>query len=211
MDDSDDGPARLLYQLAQGQLAEEELDLLEAMMRAEGLDMCPPELRHRASRLAQPQPRTVPYVGEAVERLVRLVRPVFDSWSAPQLAGVRGHGGSSHQLLLKGPDAEISLHVQPLGINRVRLIGQVFGPARSSGEAVLRRAEGPVVALVVDKASTTVTEYGPVAVDDLGEFMFAQIHAGRYILQVQLATERIDSIVLALRAEPADGDPELEH
>jgi hypothetical protein len=211
MDNSLDAPVRLLYQLAQGQLAEDELDLFEVMLRAEGLDACPPEARRRTARLAQPQTTADPHVGGAVERLVGLARPVFDSWSAPQLAGVRDQGGTSRQLLLEAPDAEISLHVQPLGLNHLRVIGQVFGPARSAGEAMLRRAETPAIAGEVVVSSGSVADYGPVAVDDLGEFMFAQIQAGRYILQVQLAAQRIDSIVLALRAEPGDGDPELDH
>jgi hypothetical protein len=59
--------------------------------------------------------------------------------------------------------------------------------------------------------SARVVEYGPVAVDDFGEFMFEQLHTGHYILQVQLAAQRIDSVVLALRAEPGDGDPDLDH
>ena len=205
MDDLPEVPVRLLYQLAQGQLAEEELDLLVAMLRAEGLEACPPEARRRAARLAQPHAR------EAVERPAQPARPVFDSWSAPRLAGVRGHGGSSRQLLLHGPEAEISLHVQPVGIGHLRLIGQVFGPARSTGEALLLRADAPAICGDADTATAGAIEYGPVAVDDLGEFMFAQIHAGRYILQVQLGALRIDSIALTLGGEPGDGDPELDH
>jgi hypothetical protein len=208
VDDSLDSPVRLLYQLAQGRLDDDELDLLEAMLRAEGLDTCPPEQRRRAARLAEPQPRATP---REVDRIVQLARPVLDSWSAPHLAGVRGQGGLSRQLLLEGPDSEISLHIQPLGLSRLRLIGQVFGPARSAGEAMLRHADGSAIARATGMANAKANDYGPVTVDDLGEFMFAQIQAGNYILQVQLAAQRIDSVVLALRAEPGDGDPELDH
>ncbi len=207
MDDLPGVPVRLLYQLAQGQLTEEELDLVEAMLRAEGLDACPPEVQRRAAQLAELHLRA----REALERPVQPARPVFDSWSAPRLAGVRGHGGSSRQLLLHGPEAEISLHVQPVGIGHLRLIGQVFGPARSSGEALLLRANAPAIGGEAGTAIAGAIEYGPVAVDDLGEFMFAQIHAGRYILQVQLGAQRIDSIALALSGDLSEGDPELDH
>jgi hypothetical protein len=207
MDDPPGAPVRLLYQLVQGKLTDEELDLLEAMLHAEGLEACPPEVRRRAAQLAQPWPRGMPHPGEAVERSVRLAHLVFDSWGAPKPAGVRSYSGPPRQLLLQGPDAEISLQVQPVGIQQLRLIGQVFGPARSAGEAVLRRAGTPAIAPGADAAIA----YGPVSVDDLGEFMFTQIDAGRYVLQVQLAAHRIDSVDLTLSGEPGDGDPELDH
>lgn len=195
MDNLSEVPASLLHQFAVGRLDDEEIDLLESMLRAEGLEACPPALQRRVQAFATPGRETRVPVPGALERLIRLARPIFDTLNAPPLAGVRGHD-TPRQLLLHADDAEISLHLQPLGISHLRLIGQVFGPARGTGEAVLRRMD----ARGIEDADTPA--YGPVAVDDLGEFMFTQIHAGRYVLQLHLNAGRIDSTPLAMGGEP---------
>lgn len=200
-------PFRLLHQLAHGEIAEDDLDLLQAMLRAEGLAACPPEAQARASSLAQAQPRqsSKARVREIVEHATHLAQLVFDSWSAPQLAPVRSESALPRQLLLRAQDVEISLNVQSTSINHMTLIGQVLGPGQSTGEArLVRDVMPPVGAPQIVVARRDEQGYGPVPVDDLGEFLIDQIRPGRYVLSIQLDTERIESIALELNGKPGD-------
>jgi hypothetical protein len=200
MHDPSEVPVRLLYRLTQGQLTEEEIDLLEAILRAEGLEDCPPSLQRHALELALPRVDAPLPSREMLDRLVQLARPVFDSWSAPRFAGVRGHGATARQILLYTGEVTISLHLQPVGISHVRLIGLVLGVARRSGVAMLRAAT----------AAADEPAYGPVAVDDLGEFMFAEIQAGHYILGLLLSAHSIESTPLVLGGEPEEASNALD-
>lgn len=53
MSDQPEPPWGLLLRLLRGETDDDDVDLLEAMLRAEGLDDCPPALVLRAGRLAQ--------------------------------------------------------------------------------------------------------------------------------------------------------------
>jgi hypothetical protein len=194
MNDQSEPPWSLLFRLPRGETDDDDVDLLEAMLRAEGLDDCPPWLLQRAGRLAQ--------AATPLERAVHLARLVFDSWSTPRLAPLRSSGAMARQLLLRADTAEISLHLQPVPRNRLTIIGQVLGHGGEMGEVTLRpqdRAEtgGPA-------APSPDGAYGPIALDALGEFVVPNLPAGRYVLSVVFPTQHIDSEVLDLGG-PSDG------
>lgn len=206
MTHSSEPPLRLLYDLATGQIGEDDLLVLEAMLYAEGLVACPEPERIRAGRLAQPPRHAAAGHGATLERVTQMARVVFDSWDTPRLATVRGASSPPRQLLLRAQDMEISLHSQPIGANGLRLIGQALGPDVSQGEAFLLADAPPASdATRADRLLPAEYTYGPVAVDDLGEFLFPRIHTGRYVLSLQIKAERTDSVVLDLRAKPGEG------
>jgi hypothetical protein len=198
-------PFRLLHQLAHGEIADDDVDLLQAMLRVEGLPECPPKAQARASRLAQSHQHPKPRAREVVEHATRLAQMVFDSWSPARLAPVRSQSALPRQLLLRALDVEISLHVQPIGINHVTLIGQVLDPIQGTGEArLVRHAGSPDGEPQTVVAHAAEQVYGPVPVDDLGEFLIDDIRPGRYVLSIQLGTWRIESVALELSGGSGD-------
>lgn len=204
MDSQAGPPHRLLQELAQGTIADDDLEILQAMLRAEGLAVCPPEARTEASRLAQPRPQLVTSDRAIGEQLRHLAHLIFDSWHTPTLASVRSHSPQSRQLLLRAPDAEINLHVQAADANHLTLIGQILGPEQRAREAWLVPAALPSHTASPDTQAQAERPYGPVRVDDLGEFVLDQIQPGRYLLSVQGDVWRIDSVALQLSAKPGD-------
>jgi hypothetical protein len=202
MSDQSEPPWSLLFRLPRGETDDDDIDLLEAMLRAEGLHDCPPWLLQRAGRLAQAATAPEQAGRGLLERAVHLARLVFDSWSTPRLAPLRSSGGMARHLLLRADTAEISLHLQPVPRNRLTIIGQVLGHGGEMGDVTLRpqdRAEtgGPA-------APSPDGAYGPVALDALGEFVVPNLPAGRYVLSVIFPTQHIDSEVLDLGG-PSDG------
>jgi hypothetical protein len=196
-------PVRLLHQLATGDVAADDLVLLEAMLRAGGLAECPPWVQQRASRLAQARPQDVPRPADALTPRARLARLVFDSWSTPQPALLRGQSTLPRQLLLRAAELDVSLHVQAAA-GWLSIIGQALeGAGGARGEALLVTAPPPRAEDEPDGAAASAAPaYGPVPLDAYGEFAFPHVALGRYILSLQLGGQRVDSVALALGAEP---------
>jgi hypothetical protein len=194
-------PVGLLRRLATGDVDDDDFALLEAMLRAEGLAECPPWVQARASRLARAGRQDSLPAAEAFRRVTRLARLVFDSWSAPRPALLRGQGSTQRQLLLRAEDVEVSLHVQEAAAFRLSIIGQALGMASGvDGEALL----------VTATARQTPEEpagpaYGPVPLDAYGEFAFPHVAPGRYVLSLQFGEQRVDSEALALGVDDAAG------
>jgi hypothetical protein len=194
MSDQAEPPWGLLFRLPRGETDDDDVDLLEAMLRAEGLEDCPPWLL-RAGRLAQAAIPPEQAGRGPLEQAVHLARLVFDSWSTPQLAPTRG-GAMARQLLLRADTAEISLYLQPAPRHRLTIIGQVLGHGGEMGGVTLH-PQNPAEKAVQEVPSADGA-YGPADLDALGEFVVPDLPAGCYVLSVRLPTQRIDSEVLDL-------------
>jgi hypothetical protein len=198
MNDHPEPPFGLLARLQKGEIDNADIELLEAMLRAEGLEDCPPWLQMRASRLAQAA-ATAPQPNGRLDQVRYLARLIFDSWSTPQLAPIRSHGTMERQLLLRADTVEISLHLQPVQRNRMTVIGQVLGHNGEAGEMTLRPHDSAAPTSVDLPSEPDGGAFGPIALDPLGEFVVPHVSPGRYVLSVRFATKRIDSEVLELR------------
>ena len=201
MDDLEGPPIRLLYALATGQASDQDAALLEAMMRAGGREDCPPWVQARASRLAQQSPALLTRGTEPFSAVVRRARLIFDSWSIAQPTTMRGPGAVGRQVLLRAGEVEISIHVRPDTSAGLMLLGQVLAPTGGTGEAVLVDVGDEAVE---PPTATREPAHGPVTLDAFGEFAFADVSPGRYVLSLQLPTERIESVALDIQGEPDD-------
>lgn len=180
---------RLLERLGQGLLADDEVELVNTLLAREGLESCPPWLLARASRLAQ-SPVVPQQARESLTvRGLRLARLVFDSWSSPQPAFLRGAALAPRQIVLQCGPVDISLHVAGLESADLMVIGQVLGQPATGGQALLRLADSDQL------ASAPVA----VAIDPIGEFVFDSVLPGRYILSLQISESTIDSPPLDIR------------
>lgn len=129
-------------------------------------------------------------VAGAVRRWVASLQ--FDSWQAtPQLA-LRSQGAGPRQLLFSIGSHDFDLRVQGTGQRPgfVQLSGQVLGPA-TLGQVRWRPADG---------SPLPATAAGEVALDDMGEFIAPALHAGVYLLSVQLADGVVELPPLDLQA-----------
>ncbi len=171
-------PYDVLVDLVEGRLSEAEAAALRAriaadssaqaevaaltellvLMRDDDSVDAPEHVIQRALRL-MPQSANRP-----IDTLRRLIASlVHDSWRAPQLAtGLRSVERWPRSLLLRAEDRELDLQIIPRGA-QWQLVGQVLGP-EAPGVAILSGPSGEVVA----------------ELNELGEFVFPALQAGRY-------------------------------
>jgi len=98
----------------------------------------------------------------------------FDSGVQPLAAGLRGAGLAPRQMVYATEVLDIALHIQPRPQDqRFDINGQIFPKA-----ALTAAAFG---AQLLDGAE----EVAASTVDDLGEFQFEALHAGRYAIALE--------------------------
>ncbi len=173
--------------------AEEMLELAERRAGAElvhraaahletGCAVCAGQLRFwtrtldglKPDALAEPPEAVVrravalfPVTPRAESWIVVAARLLFDSRTAPALAGARDAAGTAFQLLFEAGESEIDLLCEPSGLSW-RITGHVVG---QGGEAGTVRLEGPVER--------------ETALDAAGEFRLDELPAGTYRLALR--------------------------
>ncbi|HSV71311.1 MAG TPA: hypothetical protein VLI72_14480 [Methylibium sp.] len=149
-------------------------DPLEAALRASrGLEAPPAAVLQRVIDLWPAA--AAPAAAGALRRVLAALS--FDSGRAAPLAfGMRGSEPGPRQLLFSAEDHDIDLRIAAAGTGWA-LHGQVLGPD-AGGRACLIGDDG--------------AERAVVALDELGEFRFDALPAGRYALRLELADRQIE-------------------
>lgn len=173
--------AELRAQIAQDPAMRAELSALEALialMRSDESSDAPEHVLNRAIRL---MPARTPRGAGILRQLIASL--VQDSWQAPQLAaGLRSTARWPRSLLLQAGDRELDLQIGPSG-EHWQLAGQVLGP-EAPGTVILSGAAGQLSATL----------------NDLGEFVFPPVSAGRY--RLTLSQDDVEVIVPDLEIGP---------
>ena len=115
-------PVQLLVDLAEERLGLAEVEALELMFRADGLDEAPPWVLRRAERIAaqRASPRQRDSWTTSARRFVAAL--TFDSQVHPQFAGLRATRTQVRRLLFQAENIEVDLEMSPsLVSEQVRL------------------------------------------------------------------------------------------
>ena len=171
------GMPRILDELAEGALNDQEVTAVADWLLATAEEEAPPWLVNRAARIAgrplgQDTPRPSIW-----RRLVAAL--VYDTRLQPRIAGARAVVGEYPRLMFQAGGVEIDLEVGHSTIaGRLRMLGQV-----TAGESELTRAwviaEGPSGRLETE-------------VDGLGQFSLDGLVSGGHRLEIGLAHELIE-------------------
>ena len=168
---------RILEDLADGRLAEEEADAVVAWATAAGLEDVPPWVVNRAVRIArqasaQQAPRPTPW-----RRLVAAL--VYDNRLQPRPVGARSLDQGAPRLRYEAGGVEIDLELGDSTLaGRVHLLGQV-----AAGELDLTPAW-----IAVDGPSG----HREAPIDPLGQFALDELAHGPHRLEVRLVSELIE-------------------
>ena len=165
-------------------LSDDALATLAA--RAAAWPDAPPALLRAAFALWQEAPE--PAWRQVVREVVAVLR--FDSWAQTAVAsGMRGQAaGDSRHLLFSAEGRDIDLRIAPAGPGAWQVAGQVLGPDEA-GELMLVQA-GDAADPLIDPAVPPLSRLR-AALDDLGEFRFESVGAGRWALTLQLADQAV--------------------
>jgi hypothetical protein len=181
VNDSSAGPPRLLLDLADGVLADDEVDALVQIVKAASdaySQPVPAALVARAAGLARLPSRQERSHQSPVELLRRLVAELaFDTRLTPAYAGMRSEGPTSHRLLYSAEGYEIDLQILP-GEETVTLRGELSAPNGSLPSGQVR--------LVREQLEITAT------LDEHGQFALSDLDPGAYLLEIQLRDTRIE-------------------
>ena len=178
-------PVQLLVDLAEERLGLAEVEALELMFQAEGLDEPPPWVLRRAERIAAQRatPRQRESWTTSARRFVAAL--MFDSQVNPQFAGLRATRTQVRRLLFQAENIEVDLEMSPSLISeQVRLAGQITAGGTDPSGGFLRL--------------TTDTGEWRAQLDDSGEFWIDSLTPGAYRLEVVLADQIIEVPVLPL-------------
>lgn len=153
--------------------------------RSRGLHDAPEHVIQRALHLWQPRPQSQSTASAGLVQRV-LATLGFDSHATPALAlGLRSGASGPQQLLFSANDYDVDLRITALpsgaGPALWHIGGQVFGP-EGAGTAELLGGAGLVSATW----------------DDMGEFAFAAVPAGRWSLLLRTATLEIEAPAIEL-------------
>jgi hypothetical protein len=178
---------RILEDLADGRLSEEETDGVVAWLTAAGLEDVPTWVVNRAVRIAAQAGAAEPPRATIWRRLIAAL--VYDTRLHPRAPGARARGGAGGteppRLCYAAGGVEIDLEVGDSGLaGRVRLLGQV-----AATEPNLARAW-----VAVDGPSG----HREVAVDELGQFALDGLATGAHRMQIGLVYEMIEIPDLSL-------------
>ena len=102
---------------------------------------------------------------------------VFDSLGQPALAGARSSGAEGRQLLYRGEDYSIDVHVAPSDQSRAELTGQIL----REGESMFESVAGLELELIRDGGETL-----SAVTNERGEFTIAGVDFGSYDLRVDV-------------------------
>lgn len=173
-------------------LTDADLVLL-ARRAARELLAVPAWVTQRALAIADPAmaPVAIAQAGSALRQWAAALR--FDSWQAQPAGALRARGAAPRQLLFSMGEHDFDLRVH--GSSKpgfVQLAGQVLGPS-IHGHVRWRPVEG------YSHAPATA---GQAALDEMGEFLVADLPAGAYILTVQIADGQVELPPLDLQPAP---------
>ena len=175
------GPTRLLVDLAQGRLEPAEVDMLERVLRADGLTPPPPWIQRRAERIAgqRLQPRRT----NPARRLVAAL--AFDTRLQPQFVGLRAAATHVRRLLFQAENIEVDLEMAPSSTsNEIRLAGQVAARGADPSGGILRLS--------------TVDREWQAELDDSGEFWIENLVPGAYRLEILFRDRVVEVPVLPI-------------
>jgi len=157
-----------------GAAAQGDLDWLRALAALRGRVVLesPPATVRAALRQAFVERAHTQRQPSALGRIVAAL--TFDSGVQLLAAGLRGAGHAPRQMIYATEVLDIALHIQPRPQDqRFDINGQIFPKA-----ALATAAFG---AQLLDGAEQVAAS----AVDDLGEFQFEALHAGRYAIALE--------------------------
>ncbi len=171
------GVPRILDDLADGRLADDEVDAVVAWIGAEGLEDVPPWVLNRAVRIAGHAVATEPPRPTLWRRLVATL--ICDTRLQVRTAGARSVDLDRPRLLYAAGGVEVDLEVSDDTLaGRVRVLGQVVAnPPDLAGARVA--VDGP-------------SGHREATVDDLGQFWLDGLAAGAHRMQVSLVYEMIE-------------------
>lgn len=131
-------------------------------------------------------PSKVPPLGQRILAVLG-----FDSWAAQPSPALRSTLPAARQLLFTAQGRDVDLRLSPIDPagrppTRFAVAGQVLGPGEG-GTASLSRAGEPI---------------GDAALDEFGEFRFADLPAGAYVITVRFGEDEIVLPEVDVGAEP---------
>jgi hypothetical protein len=171
------GAPRILEDLADGHLSEEEADSVVAWVTATGLEDVPPWMVNRAIRVARQASVQVAPRPALWRRLVAAL--VSDTRLQPRPAGARSVGLDHPRLLYAAGGVEIDLELGDSALaGRVHLLGQVAASAPDLAPALVA-VDGP-------------SGHREATVDELGQFALDGLAHGPHRLEVRLVYELIE-------------------
>lgn len=125
-----------------------------------------------------PAPLATPTAEPLLPRLLAFLR--FDSWAAQPMPALRTSAAAARQLLFTAGPHDVDLRIgAPDARGRSCLLGQVLGPGLEGAQVLLDGAAG--------EATTAARP-----LDELGEFAFDDLPAGRYRLRLRLAGTELE-------------------
>jgi hypothetical protein len=176
-DDRGVGAPRILDDLADGHLTDDQVDAVVAWITAEGLDEVPPWVVNRAVRIAREASAQVAPRPAMWRRLVAAL--VSDTRLQPRPAGARSVGLDHPRLLYAAGGVEIDLELGDSALaGRVHLLGQVAASAPDLAPALVA-VDGP-------------SGHREATVDELGQFALDGLAHGPHHLEVRLVYELIE-------------------
>jgi len=174
-------PSRLLLDLGQDRLADEDIEALEVCLRADGLMSPPPWVRRRAERIAS-HGRPTRWLDVPRRFVAKLA---FDSQAQPQYVGLRAAHTRIRRLLFQAEGLEVDLEVTPTNTpERVRLAGQVTAAGSDPSAGFLRLSTA---------AGDWTTPF-----DESGEFWLDNLTTGAYRLEVSVGDRVVEIPVLPI-------------
>lgn len=114
---------------------------------------------------------------------------VFDSLGQPALAGARSSGAEGRQLLYRGEDYSIDVHVSPSDQSRAELTGQIL----REGESMFESVSGLQLDLIRHGGKTVST-----VTNGRGEFTIGGVDFGSYDLRVDVNEATITIVGLPI-------------
>ena len=171
------GPLRIMVDLADGRLAEGEVDAVVTWATAAGLEDVPPWVVNRAVRIAGHAVSAAAPRPTLWRRLVAAL--VYDTRLQLRPAGARSVDLDHPRLLFAAGGVEIDLEVGDSALaGRVRVLGQVAANAPDLAPARVA-VDGP-------------SGHREAAVDELGQFALDGLAHGPHRLEVRLVYELIE-------------------
>jgi hypothetical protein len=171
------GVPRILEELAEGRLTDEEADAVVTWITAEGLEDVPPWVVNRAVRIAGQAMATEAPRPTLWRRLVAAL--AYDNRLQPRPAGARSLDQGPPRLCYEAGGVEIDLELGDSSLpGRVHLLGQVAASAPDLAPARVA-VDGP-------------SGHHEAAVDELGQFALDGLAHGPHRLEVRLVYELIE-------------------
>jgi hypothetical protein len=160
--------SRLMVDLAEGQYSADELEAVELLLEAEGLERAPSWVVERARRISR-QRRPAAATGGVLQRLVATL--AFDTRQQPRPVGVRSLDAPPRRLLFRADGIDVDIEVLP-SMQGLRVLGQV---TVEEGE--------PLPGTLRLTSELTIHD---AMLDESGEFIIDPVLPGSYRLELHV-------------------------